>query len=128
MTFPWLTIGVLGCSALALSLSLRLRAHAVAVVLGSGAILLLTRAYFRFTSDDAYISFRYAQNLADGHGPVWNPGERVEGYTTWSAATSCSLRVGLASRCRSPPRPGHISPPVISCEANSRRSRAWARR
>lgn len=32
-------------------------------------------------SDDAYISYRYAFNLIDGHGLVFNPGERVEGYT-----------------------------------------------
>jgi len=32
-------------------------------------------------SDDAYISFRYAENLAHGQGLVFNPGERVEGYT-----------------------------------------------
>jgi arabinofuranosyltransferase len=31
--------------------------------------------------DDAYISFRYARNLAFGWGPVWNVGEHVEGYT-----------------------------------------------
>jgi arabinofuranosyltransferase len=32
--------------------------------------------------DDAMISMRYAKNLADGYGLVWNPGgERVEGYT-----------------------------------------------
>ena len=31
--------------------------------------------------DDAFISFRYAKNLADGHGLVFNKGERVEGYT-----------------------------------------------
>ncbi len=31
--------------------------------------------------DDAMISMRYAKNLAAGHGPVWNPGERVEGFT-----------------------------------------------
>jgi hypothetical protein len=31
--------------------------------------------------DDAMISMRYARNLAEGHGLVWNPGERVEGYT-----------------------------------------------
>jgi hypothetical protein len=32
--------------------------------------------------DDAMISMRYAKNLADGHGLVWNPGEDpVEGYT-----------------------------------------------
>jgi hypothetical protein len=32
--------------------------------------------------DDAMISMRYAQNLAEGYGPVWNPGEiPVEGYS-----------------------------------------------
>lgn len=37
--------------------------------------------------DDAYISFRYAQNALRGHGLVFNPGERVEGYTNflWTA-------------------------------------------
>lgn len=33
--------------------------------------------------DDAYISFRYARNLAEGAGLVWNVGERVEGYTNF---------------------------------------------
>src|SRR5688500_1706387 len=32
-------------------------------------------------SDDAYISYRYARNLADGAGLTFNPGERVEGYS-----------------------------------------------
>lgn len=32
--------------------------------------------------DDAMISMRYAKNLANGFGPVWNPGEvPVEGFT-----------------------------------------------
>src|SRR5258708_7855289 len=32
--------------------------------------------------DDAMISMRYAKNLAQGFGLVWNPGgERVEGFT-----------------------------------------------
>ncbi len=32
--------------------------------------------------DDAMVSMRYAKNLAEGHGLVWNPGgERVAGYT-----------------------------------------------
>jgi hypothetical protein len=37
--------------------------------------------------DDAMISMRYARNLANGIGLVWNPGERVEGYTNflWTA-------------------------------------------
>jgi hypothetical protein len=38
---------------------------------------------FDFLVDDAFITFRYARNLAEGHGLVFNPGEtpRVEGYT-----------------------------------------------
>lgn len=34
-----------------------------------------------YGSDDAYISYRYAQNLVNGNGLVFNAGERVEGYT-----------------------------------------------
>ncbi len=33
--------------------------------------------------DDAFISFRYARNFAEGHGLVFNLGERVEGYTNF---------------------------------------------
>ncbi len=50
-------------------------------------VLMLALLYWafhnRFMEDDAFISFRYAQNLVDGHGLVWNPGERVEGYTNF---------------------------------------------
>ncbi|MBN1135654.1 MAG: hypothetical protein JXM73_03670, partial [Anaerolineae bacterium] len=34
------------------------------------------------TIDDAYITFRYARNLADGLGFVYNPGQQVLGTTT----------------------------------------------
>ena len=37
------------------------------------------RYYILF--DDAMISMRYAWNLAHGNGLVWNPGERVEGFS-----------------------------------------------
>ena len=36
-----------------------------------------------FLVDDAFISFRYARNLLEGHGLVFNPGERVEGYSNF---------------------------------------------
>ena len=36
--------------------------------------------YF-WIDDDQMISMRYARNLAEGHGLVWNPGEYVEGYS-----------------------------------------------
>jgi arabinofuranosyltransferase len=47
--------------------------------------------------DDAYISFRYAQNLIAGHGLVFNPGERVEGYTNflWTVILALFMRIGL---------------------------------
>jgi hypothetical protein len=34
-------------------------------------------------ADDAYISFRYLDNWLNGTGLVYNPGERVEGYTNF---------------------------------------------
>jgi hypothetical protein len=33
--------------------------------------------------DDAFTSYRYAENLVQGHGLVFNPGERVEGYSNF---------------------------------------------
>lgn len=36
-----------------------------------------------FLRDDAMISMRFARNWADGLGLVWNPGERVEGYSNF---------------------------------------------
>src|SRR5450432_2136330 len=34
-----------------------------------------------FLGDDAEISMRYARNFAEGFGPVWNHGQRVEGFS-----------------------------------------------
>lgn len=47
--------------------------------------------------DDAFISFRYALNLARGIGLVFNPGERVEGYTNflWTLWCAVSFPLGL---------------------------------
>lgn len=40
--------------------------------------------YFRFTCDDAYITFRYARNLAHGFGPIYNIGSApTEGYSNF---------------------------------------------
>lgn len=36
---------------------------------------------YYWLSDDAMISMRYGRNLAAGHGLVWNPGQRVEGFS-----------------------------------------------
>ncbi len=43
---------------------------------------LLFHAATEFIADDAYITFRYAENLASGLGFVYNAGERILGTTT----------------------------------------------
>lgn len=51
------------------------------------AATVVVGAALRFTQDDAFITLRYSRNLAEGHGLVYNLGERVEGYTNflWTA-------------------------------------------
>jgi hypothetical protein len=66
---PWLALAVVGGFAAAFVLRSLFRVD--------GA---LTATLF----DDAMVSMRYARNLVDGHGLVWNPGEApVEGYTNF---------------------------------------------
>jgi arabinofuranosyltransferase len=61
-------------------------------------LLFLAQAawHWRFTVDDAYISFRYARNWVEGKGVVFNEGERVEGYTSflWVALIAGALGLG----------------------------------
>ena len=47
--------------------------------------------------DDAFISFRYSENLANGKGLVYNEGERVEGYTNflWVILLSIPAKLGV---------------------------------
>lgn len=49
-------------------------------------------------TDDAYISFRYARNFAEGHGLVYNPGEHVEGYSNllYVLFLASAFRLGVA--------------------------------
>lgn len=47
--------------------------------------------------DDAFITLRYAENLANGLGLVYNAGERVEGFSnpTWTWLCALAIRVGI---------------------------------
>ena len=47
------------------------------------AAIFLQFLYINWTCDDSFISFRYADNLARGQGPVFNEGEHVEGYSNF---------------------------------------------
>ena len=48
------------------------------------------------TQDDAFISFRYAENLAQGNGLVFNVDERVEGFTnlSWTVLFAVIMALG----------------------------------
>ena len=48
----------------------------------AAAMLVLGVFVEAWVTDDALIAFRYADHIAAGHGPVFNPGERVEGFSS----------------------------------------------
>ncbi len=54
-------------------------------------------AQLPLASEDAYITFRYARNFASGNGLVYNPGERVMGFSSplWTVWNALGMRVGL---------------------------------
>jgi len=53
--------------------------------------------YWDWVEDDAFISLRYAQNLVDGSGLVFNPGEPVEGYSNlvWVLYAALAIKMNL---------------------------------
>lgn len=53
--------------------------------------------YFPRVVDDVFISLRYAENLATGHGAVYNEGERVEGYSSpaWMFLQTLGIACGF---------------------------------
>jgi hypothetical protein len=64
-----------------------------AAVLLMVQVALLRPAYV----DDQYIFYRYAHNWAEGLGPVFNPGEHVEGFSSslWLLALTAGELLGL---------------------------------
>jgi len=65
---------------------------------GAGALTYAVWAALRrsWVCDDAFISFRYAEHLVGGLGLVYNPGERVEGYSNflWTLWSALGLWIG----------------------------------
>ena len=53
-----------------------------------------------FSVDDTFIPFRYAENLVAGKGLVFNPGERIEGYSDflWTLLLSLFVKMGFSQR------------------------------
>ncbi|MCC6215383.1 MAG: hypothetical protein IT376_10970 [Polyangiaceae bacterium] len=66
-------------------------------VLGLAVVAAQLVFYFARTVDDAFISLRYAENLAAGDGFVYNPGERVEGTSSplWVVLQLAGVAAGV---------------------------------
>ena len=52
----------------------------------------------RWITDDAWISFRYAERLVHGQGLTFNAGERVEGYSNFLWTLWCAAGIALGVR------------------------------
>src|SRR3989442_2788870 len=67
------------------------------LLLGAAWLGARVHHYSPWMDDDAYISCRYAHNLATGRGLVFNAGERVEGYTNflWTVTLAALSRLGV---------------------------------
>jgi hypothetical protein len=66
-------------------------------LLATGAMLSTCMVSYKgYIKDDAFISLRFARNLAAGNGMVFNLGERVEGYTNflWIVLSAPAYWVG----------------------------------
>lgn len=75
----------------------RARARRVAALLAPASLALAARLVTGpRTVDDAFITFRYARNAAEGLGLVYNPGEWVLGTTTpaWALLLAGAYRLG----------------------------------
>ncbi len=57
-----------------------------------------------FLCDDAFVTYRYARSLADGHGLVFNRGERVEGFVhlAWVIELAALFRAGVRPEVAAP--------------------------
>ncbi len=83
-----------------MSRAVRIAATSFAIVaaLGAATAFCLNVAHWWWLNDDAFITLRYARNLVEGHGLVFNPGERVEGYTEFlfTLIVAGGMKLGLA--------------------------------
>ncbi|MCK4593597.1 glycosyltransferase family 39 protein [bacterium] len=69
----------------------------IALAVWLGLALFYSSRMHWFSADDAYITLRYAEHWAEGHGPVYNIGERVEGYTNflWVLVLTPLITLGI---------------------------------
>jgi hypothetical protein len=71
------------------------RAHLVLAL--AGFVFVLHALHLAYPREDGYITFRFARNLAAGHGFVWNLGESpIEGFTSllWLLISAATIHMG----------------------------------
>jgi hypothetical protein len=78
--------------------------RSIAIVLAVFGIAVLHAMHLRHLPDDAYISFRVAQNFASGEGLVFNPGEYVMAYSNflWVILLGAGNWIGIDSPTLAP--------------------------
>jgi hypothetical protein len=76
------------------------------------ALALIGAYRMTWICDDAFVSLRYARNLAHGAGLVYNAGERVEGYTNFLWTLLLGLAAALGARA-----PDALDVPVAAAMA-----------
>ncbi len=100
MSFPLfvLVAGVLAVASVIGAVRLD-RVYAVPLAIAGAAAVMFIKGilYINRYGDDAYITLRYSRNLAAGIGPVWNPGQHVEGYTSflWMGTLAGMHKIGI---------------------------------
>jgi hypothetical protein len=79
------------------------RLLALGLLAAAAAALVAHSLVWNFVTDDAFISFVYARNLAEHGQLVFNLGERVEGYTNflWTVILAGLYKLGLAQEITS---------------------------
>ncbi len=93
----------------------RARASAPSLPLVAGALGLAAlaaavgRALRRVALDDPYVTYRYAENLLNGLGPVYNPGERVLSTTAFGYALVLAVAHAVVSAVPMPAASNAIS-------------------
>jgi arabinofuranosyltransferase len=77
----------------------RIRERRTALTVGLYVVAVAAAWAVRFVQDDAFITYRFSRNLARGDGLVFNPGDRVEGYTNflWTVVHALPEKFGWST-------------------------------
>ena len=112
-SLPWRAAGAQGRARQILALLL--------VAAPWGALLAWLSHVAWFLCEDAFISFRYARNLLEGYGLVFNPGEYVEGYSNFLWTLELALLWALFDL-----RPEYVAPWLsVACTTATIATMLW---